>query len=175
MVPEQGAHVQAQPFRLGSAVVSLLAALMVALAPVTEAHAARTGGRIGSSAPSRNELRGRPTQRAAAPPTVINRTTVIEKTNVIVAPPPPPVVVAPPPMMSPYGMAAPVIVAAPPPTLGDIIVGAAIGSAINSAIPHGPSVTDRIMENQIRQDERQLDRQAAQIDDLQRELRELKK
>lgn len=169
-----------QPMRLGGAVLSFFAAILVALAPVAEAQAARTGGRIGSSAPSKKEQQARPAPRAAVPPRVVNKTTVIEKTTVVVPPPPPPVVVAPPPVMSPFGMApAPVIVAAPPPTLGDVIVGAAVNSAINGAIastvPRGPSVNDRIMENQIRQDERQLDRQAAQIEDLQRELRDLKK
>jgi len=112
------------------------------------------------------------------PPRVINKTTVVQKT-VVVPPPPPPVIVAPSPVVSPFGMAAVPVIVAPPPTIGDIIVGAAVNgavnSAINSTIPRGPSTTDRIMENQIRQDERQLDRQAAQIDDLQRELRELKK
>jgi len=164
--------------RLGGAVASLLAAMLVALVPVAEAQAARTGGRIGSSAPSKRE-QARPAPRAAVPPRIVNKTTIVNKT-VVVPPPPPPVVVAPPPVISPFGMAAaPVIVAAPPPTLGDIIVGAAVNSAIHGAIastvPHGPSVNDRIMENQIRQDERQLDRQAAQIEDLQREMRDLKK
>jgi hypothetical protein len=164
-------------FRVGSAVVSVLAALLVALAPAAEAQAARTGGRIGSSAPSRQEQRKPPpaARQAMEPPRVINKTTVVQKT-VVVPPPPPPVIIAPTPMFSPFG--APVVVA-PPPTVGDIIVGAAvsgaINSTINSTIPRGPSTTDRIMENQIRQDERQLDRQSSQIDDLQRELRELKK
>mmetsp|Transcript_148292 Transcript_148292/g.413025 ORF Transcript_148292/g.413025 Transcript_148292/m.413025 type:complete len:222 (+) Transcript_148292:62-727(+) len=154
-------------FRVGSAIVSLLAALLVALMPVAEAQAARTGGRIGSSAPSKREQKAPPPTQRAAAPRVINKTTVVEKTNVVVAPPPPPAVIMAP---------ASVIVAPPPPTVGDIIVGAAVSSALNSAIaPHGPTTTDRIMENQIRQDERQLDRQAVQIEELQRELRDLKK
>jgi len=172
-------------FHVGRVALSMLAALLVALAPVAEVQAAKTGGRIGSSAPSRQEQRKPPpaARQAMEPPKVINKTTVVQKT-VVVQPPPPPVVVAPAvvvapsPMISPFGAVAPVIVA-PPPTLGDIIVGAAVNGAINSAvnstIPRGPSTTDRIMENQIRQDERQLDRQANQIEDLQRELRELKK
>jgi len=166
-------------FRVGSAALSVLAALLVALAPAADAQAAKTGGRIGSSAPSRQEQRKPPpaARRAMEPPKVINKTTVVQKT-VVVPPPAPPVIVAPPPVISPFGAVAPVIVA-PPPTVGDIIVGAAvngaINSAINSTIPRGPSTTDRIMENQMRQDERQLDRQAAQIEDLQRELRDLKK
>jgi len=40
-------------FRVGSAALSVLAALLVALAPAADAKAARTGSRIGSSAPSR--------------------------------------------------------------------------------------------------------------------------
>merc|ERR1719507_1495041 len=155
-------------FRIGNAVLSMLAAMLVALAPAAEAQAARSGGRIGSSAPSRQEQRKPPpaARQAMEPPRVINKTTVVQKT-VVVPPPPPPVIVAPPPVISPFGMAVAPVVVAPPPTVGDIIVGAAvngaINSAINSTIPRGPSTTDRIMENQIRQDERQLDRQSSQI------------
>mmetsp|Transcript_8491 Transcript_8491/g.27061 ORF Transcript_8491/g.27061 Transcript_8491/m.27061 type:complete len:223 (+) Transcript_8491:64-732(+) len=156
-----------EPTRLASAAVSLLAALLVALAPVAEAQAARTGGRIGSSAPSQREQKQRPSVSRPAEPKVINRTTVINKT-VVAPPPPPPVIVAPAPVI-----AAPLFVAPPPPTLGDVLVGAAVSSAINSTIPRGPSVNDRIMENQMRQDERQLDKQATQIDDLKREIQEL--
>mmetsp|Transcript_31305 Transcript_31305/g.68588 ORF Transcript_31305/g.68588 Transcript_31305/m.68588 type:complete len:236 (+) Transcript_31305:52-759(+) len=159
------------------AMLAVFAALLVAMVPATEAQAAKSGGRIGGSAASRPATRPPPPRpsapRAAEPPRVENKTTVVEKTVIVAPPPPPPVVVAPP--VSPFGgmMGAPVVVA-PPPTLGDVVVGAAISSAINSAMPKPPSTTDRIMENQIRQDERQMDRQQSQIEDMQRELRELK-
>merc|ERR1712008_96828 len=108
----------------------------------------------------------------------MGKTTVVQRTVVVPAPPPL-VIVAPPPVFSPFGMGVAPVIFAPPPTIGDIIVGAAVNgavnSAINSTIPRGPSTTDRILDNQMRQDGRQLDRQSAQIDDLQRELRELKK
>mmetsp|Transcript_23322 Transcript_23322/g.51518 ORF Transcript_23322/g.51518 Transcript_23322/m.51518 type:complete len:239 (-) Transcript_23322:84-800(-) len=158
--------------------LALLAALLVVLVPVADAQAARSGGRIGGSAASRPAARPAPPRAAprAAEPRVENKTTIVNKT-VIVAPPPP-AVIAPAPVVSPYGMGmgmmSPVVVA-PPPTIGDIVVGAAIGSAINSAMPHPPSGTDRMLENQIRQDERQMDRQASQIEDMKRELAELKK
>mmetsp|Transcript_57721 Transcript_57721/g.148487 ORF Transcript_57721/g.148487 Transcript_57721/m.148487 type:complete len:227 (-) Transcript_57721:302-982(-) len=165
--------------RYTGAAFSMMAALVVVFAPISEAQAARSGGRIGGSAPSKR----------AAPPSsskTINRTTIINKTTVV-APPPPPVIVAPPVVMAPsYGMGGvgmmgmPVVVA-PPPTLGEVVVGAAISGAINGSVMNsmannrGPSTTDRIMENQMRQDERQMDRQASQIDDLQRQIAEMKK
>merc|ERR550519_2861438 len=91
-------------FRIGSAAISVLAALLVALAPAADAQAARTGGRIGSSAPSRQEQRKPPpaARQAMEPPKVINKTTIVQKT-VVVPPPPPPVVIAPTPMSSPFG------------------------------------------------------------------------
>mmetsp|Transcript_57723 Transcript_57723/g.148494 ORF Transcript_57723/g.148494 Transcript_57723/m.148494 type:complete len:225 (-) Transcript_57723:276-950(-) len=163
--------------RYTGAAFSMMAALVVVFAPISEAQAARSGGRIGGTAPSKK----------AAPPSsskTINRTTVINKTTIVAPPPPPPVIIAPTVVPS-YGMGmgmmgAPVIVA-PPPTLGEVVVGAAISGAINGSVMNsmannrGPSTTDRIMENQMRQDERQMDRQASQIDDLQRQIAEMKK
>mmetsp|Transcript_39472 Transcript_39472/g.85951 ORF Transcript_39472/g.85951 Transcript_39472/m.85951 type:complete len:227 (+) Transcript_39472:86-766(+) len=171
--PELAEEVESpSPLRLGGACLSILAALVVTFAPISEAQAAKSGGRIGGSAPSRKP--------APPPPRTVNKTTIINKTTVVA---PPPVVAAPPviaasPVMGGFGYG-PAVVVAPPPTLGDVIVGAAVGSAINNAIGggqrYGPSGTDRMLENQQRQDERQMDRQAAQIDELQRELRDMKK
>jgi len=172
--PIDGPSAASHDFGRLPVVASLLAALLVALVPVEEAQAARSGGRIGGSAVGARKAP--PPSRTA--PNVINKTTVVERTTTVVAPPPPPpVVVAPPPIMAPpigFGIGMAPVVVAPPPTIGDVIVGAAVSSAIHSAVPHGPSVNDRILENQQRQDERQMDRQAAQIEDLQRELSELK-
>jgi hypothetical protein len=165
------------PARLGAAAASFLAALLVAFAPIAEAQAAMKGGRIGGSAVA---ARKAPPSSSRTAPNVINKTTVIERNTTVIAPaPPPPVIVAPPPVIaSPvgYGFGMAPVVVAPAPTLGDVIVGAAVGGAINSAMHHnhGPSVNDRILENQQRQDERQMDRQANQLEDLQRELAELK-
>jgi len=160
------------PLRLGGACLSILAALVVTFVPISEAQAAKSGGRIGGSAPSR-----RP---APPPPRTVNKTTIINKTTVVA---PPPVVVAPPVVVGGYGGGYGGgfgMVVAPPPTVGDVIVGAVVGSAINNAIGggnrgYGPSGTDRMLENQQRQDERQMDKQANQIEDLQRELQNLKK
>lgn len=160
--------------RYASAAFSMLAALVVAFAPVTEAQAARSGGRIGGSRPS---MRSAPPSRPAPPAasktttnTTINHTTIVT---------PPPVIAPPMGMGMGMGFGAPVIVA-PPPTLGEVVVGAAINGAINGAIINsvagnrGPSTTDRIMENQMRQDERQMDAQANQIKDLEREIASMK-
>jgi len=163
-------------YRLGDfagAALSMLAALLVAFAPAAPAQAARSGGRMGGSAPSARAPPPRPSAPRASAPNVVNKTTVVERTTVVA---PPPVVVAPPMGMGMgyggFGMA-PVVVA-PPPTLGDVIIGAAVSSSINNAM-RGPSTTDRIMENQMRQDERQMDKQSAQIDDLKRQIADLKK
>merc|ERR1719229_1355170 len=146
--------------RLGTAALSMFAALLVALMPVAEAQAARSGGRIGGTAPS---ARKAPPPQSRSAPNVINKTTVVEKNTTVVVPPAaPPVVVAPPMGMGygGYGMGMAPVVVAPAPTLGDVIVGPAVGSAISNAVaPRGPSVSDRMLENQQRQDERQMDRQ----------------
>lgn len=153
------------PLRLGGAVLSMLAALALAVVPM-EAQAAKSGGRIGGTA---SAARSKAPPRKA-PAAVNKETTVINQTTVI-APPP---VVAP---VAPMGFApAPVVVAAPP-TVGDVIVGTVVGSAINNAITgghHGPTSTDRMLENQQRQDERQLDQQKAEIDLLKSEIQSLK-
>jgi len=157
--------------RMGSTAAAWCLALIVALVPLAGAQAAMTGGRIGGSAQAARQA---PPPPARTSSNVIHRTTVINRTTTVYAPPPPPVVVmAPAPV---FGMGYVPVVYAPPPTLGDLIVGAAIGSAISSAVHHnsGPSGNDRILENQQRQDERQMDRQAAQLEDLQRELAQLK-
>eukprot|EP00401_Gymnodinium_catenatum_P071199 CAMPEP_0117545346 /NCGR_PEP_ID=MMETSP0784-20121206/46047_1 /TAXON_ID=39447 /ORGANISM="" /LENGTH=167 /DNA_ID=CAMNT_0005342189 /DNA_START=37 /DNA_END=536 /DNA_ORIENTATION=- len=104
--------------RFGGFVASMFAALVVALMPVAEAQAVRSGGRMGGTAPSAKPPPARAAPRPAEP-TTINRTTVINKTTVVAPPPPPPVVVAPAPVMapavSPFGMAVAPVVVAPPP------------------------------------------------------------
>jgi len=173
--------------RFSSAVLCFLAVLIVALVPIDEAKAVKSGGRIGGTAQSSQNKQAPP---RAPRPAVSNRTTVINKTTIVQAPAPPPaVVVAPPPvvvappMVSPFGMgmvAAPVVVA-PPPTIGEMVAGAVVGSAINSVVNgaingghRGSSTTDRILENNQRQDERQLDKQASEIELLKQELQDIK-
>ena len=171
--PEQ----PASSARVGSALLAMLAAVAFALLPVQEAQAARSGGRIGGSASAARRAPPRAPPRAPAAASSSN-TTVINKTTVIA---PPPVVA--PPVMAPsigFGMGiapAPVVVA-PPPTVGDVIVGSVVGGAINNAMygnhHSGPSSTDRMLENQQRQDERQIDNQQREIDQLKAELNSLK-
>jgi len=173
--------------KFSSAVLCSLAVLIVALVPLDEAKAVKSGGRIGGTAQSSQNKQAPP---RPSRPAVSNRTTIINKTTVVQAPPPPPpIVVAPPPVIvappveSPFGfgMAAAPVVVAPPPTIGEMIAGAVVGSAINSAVNgainggnRGPTSTDRMLENQQRQDERQMDRQASELEMLKNELNDLK-
>lgn len=156
------------PTRLGGALLSMVAALAITFIPMGEAHAAKGGGRMGGGGGAR------PVNKTTVNKTVVNKTTVIQ------APPAP--VVAPAPVV----VGAPMMIAAPAPSLGDMVVGAAVqgvvggmvSGAVNNAMgggSHGVSNTDRILENQQRQDERQMDKQSNQIEDLQRELAALKK
>jgi len=77
------------------------------------------------------------------------------------------------PLVSPFGPA----IVAPGPSLGDVVVGTVLGNAVSGAlssvVPHPPSATDRMLQDQQRQDERMIDRQAAEIEALKRELDEL--
>jgi len=168
------AHESQSPLRVGGAMLSIVAALALVLMPV-EAQAAKSAGRIGGTAAA---ARGKPPPRAAPKAPVAsstNKTTVINQTTVI-APPPP--VVAAPPMGMGMGMGVAPVVVAPAPTLGDVVVGTVIGGAINNAISgghhSGPSSTDRLLENQQRQDERQIDSQKAEIEQLKTEIQNMK-
>eukprot|EP00930_Biecheleria_cincta_P102159 TRINITY_DN93843_c0_g1_i1.p1 TRINITY_DN93843_c0_g1~~TRINITY_DN93843_c0_g1_i1.p1 ORF type:complete len:251 (+),score=50.07 TRINITY_DN93843_c0_g1_i1:82-753(+) len=162
----------ASPFRIGGVALSVLAALALAVLPMEEAQAAKSGGRIGGSAPS---MKRAPPPRPSAPAASSTRnTTIINKTTVVA---PPPVVAAPVMGYGGVGMMASPIVVAPAPTLGDIVVGSVVGGAINNAIygghHSGPSTTDRMLENQQRQDERQMDRQENEINQLKSEIARL--
>mmetsp|Transcript_60856 Transcript_60856/g.112917 ORF Transcript_60856/g.112917 Transcript_60856/m.112917 type:complete len:212 (+) Transcript_60856:82-717(+) len=151
------------------AALSMVAALVVAFAPMAEAHAAKTGGRIGGTAPSAKPA---PAPKPA-PPAAVKERVIERRTTIIQA--------APAPMA-----AAPVMAA---PSLGDMVMGAAVqgvvGGAVSGAVqsamaPHSngggaPSSTDRMLEMQMRQDERQMDKQSNDIEDLKRQLAELKK
>ena len=166
------------PFRVGGAMLSIVAALALVLMPV-EAQAAKSGGRIGGTATSaRSKAPPRPAPKAPAA-TSTNKTTVINQTTVIA--PPPPVVAAPPMGMGMgmgVGLAPAPVVVAPAPSLGDVVVGTVIGGAINNAITgghhSGPSTADRMLENQQRQDERQIDNQKAEIEQLKAEINNMK-
>mmetsp|Transcript_98528 Transcript_98528/g.260135 ORF Transcript_98528/g.260135 Transcript_98528/m.260135 type:complete len:222 (+) Transcript_98528:64-729(+) len=156
--------------RMGSTAAAWCLALIVALVPLAGAQAAMTGGRIGGSAQAARQA---PPPPARTSSNVTNKTTIINKTTTVYAPAPAPhVIIAPSPV---YGYVAPA------PTLGEVIVGVAVGSALSNSLHsnnnnnnNGTSNSDRILENQQRQDERQMDKQAAQLEDLQRELAQLK-
>lgn len=157
------------PLRVGGAMLSIVAALALVLAPV-EAQAAKSGGRIGGTA---SAARSKPPPRA--PVASSSKTTVINKTTVIA---PPPVVAPPMGMGMGVGFAPAPVVVAPAPSLGDVVVGTVIGGAINNAISgghhSGPSTSDRLLENQQRQDERQIDNQKAEIEQLKADIQNMK-
>ena len=163
----------ALPTRFGSALLAMLVAVAFAWLPVQEAQAARSGGRIGGSAGAVRRAPPRAPPRAPAAASSSN-TTVINKTTVV-APPP---VMAAPSVGFGMGVAPVPVVVAPPPTVGDVIVGSVVGGAINNAMygghHSGPSTTDRMLENQQRQDERQIDNQQREIEQLKNELNSLK-
>lgn len=188
------------PFaRYFAAALSALAALTIALAPLSEAQAARFGGRI-SGATSRRAmprppgggfgggfrasppLFGRPAptpRRAPAAPRppvreAMRQRNIFINKNVYVAPPP---VVMATPLVSPLGLMGGPAVIAPAPSLGEVVVGTVLGNAVSGALHSAlpiPSGTDRVLQEQQRQDERLLDRQASEIETLKRELQDLK-
>mmetsp|Transcript_44798 Transcript_44798/g.103625 ORF Transcript_44798/g.103625 Transcript_44798/m.103625 type:complete len:214 (-) Transcript_44798:108-749(-) len=142
------------------AAVSIVAAMVVVFMPMAEAQAARSGGRIGGSAPRMRRAPPRAPPRSVKERVVERNTTIIQRGG----------------MGGGYY--------APAPSLGDMVVGAAVqgatfgavsGAMRNSMGPTGPTATDRALEGQLRQDERQLDAQANEIADLKRQLAELKK
>mmetsp|Transcript_36862 Transcript_36862/g.85008 ORF Transcript_36862/g.85008 Transcript_36862/m.85008 type:complete len:233 (-) Transcript_36862:179-877(-) len=151
------------------AVVSIVAALLVTFMPMAEAEAARSGGRIGGSFSRmrRAPPRARGPRRAA--PT---RERVIERNNTTVITPG-------------YGRFGGPPVMFGRPSLGDVVAGAAVQGAVNGAVSgaihnsfagpryDGPTPSDRMLENQIQQDERALDQQAKELADLKQQIAEL--
>lgn len=165
------------PLRIGGAALSMLAAIALVMLPLEGAHAAKTGGRIGGSAPTAAPpAKPAPPARPAAPKAATStttNTTIINKTTVVQAPP----VVVAAPVVGGFGMMGAPVVMAPAPTLGDVIVGTIVGGAISNAINggprSGPSTNDRMLENQQRQDERQMDRQSNELELLKSQITQL--
>jgi len=133
--------------------LAVLAALAVAIVPMSDAQAARSGGRMGGGGGMRGGM-----GRSAPPP----RSDTRSNTNVNIG-----VGVAPPVygggfgmgFGSPFGFGLPIV----PPLFGPTI-----------AIGGGSSAADQQLQNQQRQDERMMDQQKAQIDSLQKEIEQLK-
>lgn len=137
--------------------LAVLAALAVAIAPMADAQAARSGGRMGGGgARMGGGMGGGPTRMAPrAAPQARSNTNV----NIGVAPS----IIAPSPFgFSPFGFGfgMPFF---PPPLFGPTI-----------ALGGGSSAMDQQLENQQRQDERVIDQQKNQIEQMQKELAELK-
>eukprot|EP00403_Amphidinium_massartii_P015715 CAMPEP_0178420590 /NCGR_PEP_ID=MMETSP0689_2-20121128/26211_1 /TAXON_ID=160604 /ORGANISM="Amphidinium massartii, Strain CS-259" /LENGTH=224 /DNA_ID=CAMNT_0020042077 /DNA_START=110 /DNA_END=784 /DNA_ORIENTATION=- len=171
MSATQDADVEAEGVTSGQflrAAVSMVAALLVAFLPMAEAQAARSGGRIGGSAP---RMRAGP--RRAPPPKAAPGTKerVIERNSTTIVTPG---------YGGGYGYGGGMMFARP--SLGDVVAGAAVQGAVSGAVTGaivgpryggGPTQTDRALEGQLRQDERLLDQQANEINDLKRQIAEL--
>jgi len=126
------------------------AALLVALVPISGAEAARSGGRMGGMRsmppPQRSQQ-----QRAQPGPRFSSGPNISIGVGPVIAPP----MFGPPLLGPPMGLFGPPMLPVPVPSMG-------------------PSVSDQIMQDQQRRDERQMDSQKAQIEALQKEIAELK-
>mmetsp|Transcript_5576 Transcript_5576/g.17822 ORF Transcript_5576/g.17822 Transcript_5576/m.17822 type:complete len:208 (-) Transcript_5576:368-991(-) len=130
------------------------AALLVALLPISGAEAARSGGRMGGmgggmrSAPPPQ----RSQEQAQSGPRFSSGPNISVGVGPMIAPP-----MFGPPMLfgPPMGLFGPPMLPLPVPSMG-------------------PSVSDQMLQDQQRRDERQMDSQKSQIDALQKEIAELK-
>jgi len=130
-------------------------ALLVAFTPMDGAQAARSGGRMGGMGGGmRSAPQQRYQQQAQAGPRFSTGPNVSIGFGPMIAPP----LFAPPMFGSPFfgmGLFGPPVVPVPVPSLG-------------------PSMSDQILQDQQRREERQMDTQKAQIDALQKEIADLK-
>jgi len=133
--------------------LAVVAALAVAIAPMADAQAARSGGRMGGG----GMRMGGATRRVAPPP----RPGVRSKTNVNIGVGVAPPIYAPSPFGFGFGGFGMPLFA--PPLFGPTI-----------ALGGGSSAVDEQLQHQQRQDERVIDQQKAQIEQMQKELAELK-
>lgn len=135
------------------AALAMAAALAILLVPMDGAEAARSGGRIGGGARmGGSRARGLPATPRSAPRAMAPRGS---GPNISIGVGP----MIGSPMYSPFGFGGfgmPLPLVAPLP------------------VPSGPSATDQMLQNQQKQDERVIDQQNAQIEQLQKELAELK-
>jgi len=133
------------------------AALLVALVPMGDAQAARSGGRMGGMGGGmRSAPQQRPGRQAQAGPRFSTGPNISIGVGPMIAPP----LFAPPMFGSPFfgppmGLFGPPMVPVPVPSMGS-------------------SMSDQILQDQQRRDERQMDTQKSQIDALQKELADLK-
>lgn len=96
---------------------------------------------------------------------------MVNKTEYVQAPA---VVVAPPLFGSNYVATAPVFVESAPPSLGDVAVSVGAAMAIKAVADVISPSPEKVMQNQLREDERMLDKQQEQIRQLQNQLIDLK-
>jgi len=138
---------------LSRAALAVLAALAVAFVPMDGAEAARSGGRMGGMGGSRPQSRAAPPPRSAPSARSGVGASVGGAPTVVVSP-----------MMSPFGYS-------PFGGFGYSPFGFGFGGFGGG---FGPSGTDQRIQEQQRQDERNIDQQKGQIDALQKEIETLK-
>eukprot|EP00931_Biecheleriopsis_adriatica_P116748 TRINITY_DN9234_c0_g1_i1.p2 TRINITY_DN9234_c0_g1~~TRINITY_DN9234_c0_g1_i1.p2 ORF type:complete len:201 (-),score=47.94 TRINITY_DN9234_c0_g1_i1:105-707(-) len=130
-------------------VLAICAALLVAMVPLQGAEAARSGGRMGGG----TARASRPPPRAA-PSTGGGAARMSSGPNISIG--------IGAPMYSPFGFS---------PFGGFGLFGPPV---LPLPVPVGPSMNDRVIQNQQAQDERKLDEQKLEIQQLQKEIAELK-
>jgi len=127
-------------------------AMLVLLLPVQSAEAARMGGRMGGATSNQRQQRSAPSQQRAMPQGNMGFRSG-PSVSIGVGP------IFAPPMFGPPLLAPPLFM--PPPILP-------------MPVPSGPSYSDQMLQNQQSRDERQLDAQKAQIQQLEKEIADLK-
>eukprot|EP00933_Yihiella_yeosuensis_P010773 TRINITY_DN1175_c3_g1_i1.p1 TRINITY_DN1175_c3_g1~~TRINITY_DN1175_c3_g1_i1.p1 ORF type:complete len:211 (+),score=41.03 TRINITY_DN1175_c3_g1_i1:135-767(+) len=154
--PVETAEVQASMTQGLRALAALCAALLLAFAPMQDAQAARSGGRMGGGrAPSfRAPPRAMPQSRAGPS---VGSSVYRGGPNVSIG-------VAPMFAPSPFGFG------------GGFGFGMPLFPPLGFGMPlgGGPTASDQMLQNQQRNDERQIDAQKQQIQDLERQINELK-
>lgn len=151
-------------------VTAIAAAVLVALVPLQGAEAARSGGRMGGSSSS---FRSRPMPRPTMPKSSFNGASfaragvatprpgigaTVGGPNISIGVSP---ILAPPIFGSPFGFGFGGFGLFGPPILP-------------IPVPSGPSASDQVLQNQQARDERQIDEQKGEIQELKKQIEELK-
>jgi hypothetical protein len=151
-------------------VAAIAAAVLVALVPLQSAEAARSGGRMGGSS---SFFRSRPMPRPTMPKSSFNAASsaragvamprpgigaTVSRPNISIGVSP---IIAPPVFGSPFGFGFGGFGLFGPPILP-------------IPVPSGPSASDQVLQNQQAQDERQIDEQKSEIQELKKQIEELK-
>mmetsp|Transcript_81764 Transcript_81764/g.210556 ORF Transcript_81764/g.210556 Transcript_81764/m.210556 type:complete len:220 (-) Transcript_81764:228-887(-) len=139
------------------AAVALLAALVVAFVPMDGAEAAMRGGRMGGG-----RMGGGMGRRAAPPPRAPRSSVPFGGGRSG-----PNISLGVGPMFAPRFFGPPIFA---PPVFGPPI----LPVPVPVPVPSGPSVSDQMLKDQQFRDERTIDQQTSQIQELQKEIQDLK-